>query len=98
MASESPIKKIRHDIPMQQQVFDHVIQQLIIIHNSFNEKVKTLESKLDSFVSSVRDIVSESQVSNKNTHCCVEVLQKLTEIEESIHYVTQKSNKSNKMK
>lgn len=72
----------------QEQVCNHIIQQLIFIHNSFNEKVKHLEANIDSFVSNIKVILAESILQDKKSHCCDQVLGKLTSIEKMVQNVS----------
>lgn len=75
----------------QEQVCNHIIQQLIFIHNSFNEKVKHLEAKIDLFVSNIKVILAESLLQEKKSHCCDQVLGKLTGIEKIVQNISNDS-------
>lgn len=97
MSTTPTLKKAKSEFSSQEQIYNHVIQQLIVIHNSFNEKVKHLESKIDSFVSNIKDIMTENLFSEKKTHCCEEVLKKLKRVEKIVQNISAKSNREERL-
>uniref|UniRef100_A0A1B6I9S1 Protein BANP n=1 Tax=Homalodisca liturata TaxID=320908 RepID=A0A1B6I9S1_9HEMI len=92
MATNAQTKKSEWSV--EEQIYNNIVQQLIVIHNSFNEKVKQLEAKIDNFVSNIKDILSENSINEKRSHCCEEVLQKLSGIENIIQNVSKKRDRS----
>lgn len=93
MSATPILKKAKGEFSSQEQIYNNVIQQLIVIHNSFNEKVKHLEAKVDSFVSNIKDIMTENFYSEKKSHCCEEVLKKLKRVEKIVQNISAKSNR-----
>lgn len=91
MSATPTLKKATGEFSSQEQIYNNVIQQLIVIHNSFNEKVKHLEAKVDSFVSNIKDIMMENLFTEKKTHCCEEVLKKLKRVEKIVQNISAKS-------
>lgn len=92
MSATPSLKKAKGEFSSQEQIYNNVIQQLIVIHNSFNEKVKHLEAKIDGLVSNIKDIMTENFFSEKKTHCCEEVLKKLKRVEKMVQNISAKSN------
>lgn len=96
MAANPLAVKVKVETSHQDELFNHIIQQIIVIHNSFNEKVKQLESKMDGFVKTMKQGFSDHLSSEKKQcHCCQEVLEKISGIEQFIQSIFDERRNTN---